>query len=108
MAMTWRTGGLFAAGLLVGVAVGGWAVIQARNNAVWQDNGPTHAMGNAPAPASTQAAAPQAQAMPATAPAVAPTVAAQSCDDTAIIPAGRGDGQESLHPAPSRASASEV
>ena len=32
--MSWRTGGLFAAGILVGAVVGGWAMIQARNQAV--------------------------------------------------------------------------
>ncbi|MDB5957012.1 hypothetical protein [Ramlibacter sp.] len=120
MATTWRTGGLFAAGLLVGVAVGGWAVIQAHNRAVWQDNGPTRAMGNAtvaapapepapaPAVASMQPVPAPAQVMAAVTPGVPATVAAQSCDDTAIVPPGRGDGQQSLQPAPSVASASEV
>jgi hypothetical protein len=115
MAMTMRTGGLFAAGLLVGVALGGWAVIHAHDKAVWQDNGPgTHAatMGNAPASAATgtsqtPVAAP-AQAAPAAAPVVASAVAAKSCDTTAIVPRGREDGQESLQSAPSTATASEV
>jgi hypothetical protein len=109
MAMTWRTGGLFAAGLLVGVTVGGWAVIQAHNKAVWQDNGPTRSMGNAPPAESASTAQPTpAQPTPVSAPVPAATVAAQSCDATAIVPRGREDGQASLQSAPSTATASEV
>lgn len=89
------------AGIAIGTVIGGWGMLQARKEAVWQPPG-TASMGNAPAQV---AAAAPAAALPA--PAAAP-VAALQCETSAIVPRGKEDGREALQPTPSGATASEA